>query len=129
MKINKVVIGVGSNIEPDKNIQDAKRALARRFNILKSSSLIETEPIGYLEQDNFLNCAFLIETEMDSKSLKQWLQNLEKNLGRVPKKNKYGPRTIDLDIVIWNDEVVDRDVYERDFLKNSVNEVLPELKI
>ena len=66
---------------------------------------------------------------MDNLTLKSWLKNLEKKLGRVRLENKNGPRTIDLDIIIWNREVVDNEVYEREFLLNSINELLPELKI
>lgn len=129
MEQNKVVIGVGSNIEPSKNITEAQNAIANQFKLIKTSSLIETEPIGCMEQANFLNCAFLIETELDSAALKSWLKNLENKLGRVRTDNKYGPRTIDLDIVVWNEEIVDAEVYERDFLQNSIIELLPDLKV
>ena len=129
MKINKVVIGVGSNIDPGKNIEEAKNAVANHHNLIKVSSFIETEPIGCKSQDKFLNGAFLIETEMDTPTLKSWLKNLEKKIGRVKSENKNGPRPIDLDIIVWNGEVVDDEVYERKFLINSINEVLPELKL
>jgi len=129
MNINKVVIGVGSNIDPENNIGEAKNAVANHHNLIKVSSFIETEPIGCKSQNNFLNGAFLIGTEMDAPTLKSWLKNLEKKLGRAKVENKNGPRTIDLDIIVWNGEVVDNEVYEREFLINSINELLPELKI
>ena len=129
MEQNKVVIGVGSNIEPEKNISKAQSAIANQFNLLRTSSLIETEPIGFLEQANFLNCAFLIETELDSAALKSWLKDLENKLGRLRTDNKYGPRTIDLDIIVWNQKIVDPEVYERDFLQNSITELLPDLNV
>ena len=129
MKQNNVVIGVGSNIEPSKNIREAQSAIANHFKLIKTSSLIETKPIGYLDQDNFLNCAFLIETDMDSEKLKFWLKDLEGRLGRIKTENKNGPRTIDLDIVVWNEEIVDAEVYEREFLQHSIAELLPDLKI
>ncbi len=129
MKLNEVVIGVGSNIDSENNIKEAKKAVELAHNLIKTSSFIETEPIGCKNQNNFLNGAFLIETEMDTLTLKSWLKNLEEKLGRVRSENKDGPRTIDLDIIIWNREVVDNEVYEREFLLNSINELLPELKI
>ena len=129
MKLNEVVIGVGSNIDPENNIKEAKKAVELTHDLIKTSSFIETEPIGCKNQNNFLNGAFLIETEMDTLTLKSWLKNLEEKLGRVKSENKNGPRTIDLDIIIWNREVVDNEVYEREFLLNSINELLPELKI
>ncbi len=129
MKQNQVIIGAGSNIGPNENIELARKALAGNFKLLKASRLIETKPIGYADQDNFLNCAFLIETEMDSASLKSWLIDLEDKLGRIRAENKNGPRTIDLDIVVWNGQVVDSDVYDREFLRNSVKELIPQLDI
>ncbi|MEE8136270.1 MAG: 2-amino-4-hydroxy-6-hydroxymethyldihydropteridine diphosphokinase [Thermodesulfobacteriota bacterium] len=129
MRLNKIVIGVGSNVDPEKNIEEAKNAVVNQHNLIKASSFIETTPIGCKDQDNFLNGAFLVETEMDSPTLKLWLKNLEKKLGRVIAENKDGPRTIDLDIIVWNGEVVDSEVYEREFLINSINELLPELKL
>ena len=129
MKFNEVVIGVGSNIDPENNIKEAKKAVELTHDLIKTSSFIETEPIGCKNQNNFLNGAFLIETEMDTLTLKSWLKNLEEKLGRVNSENKNGPRTIDLDIIIWNREVVDNEVYEREFLLNSINELLPELEI
>jgi 2-amino-4-hydroxy-6-hydroxymethyldihydropteridine diphosphokinase len=129
MRLNKIVIGVGSNVDPEKNIEEAKNAIVNQHNLIKASSFIETTPIGCKDQDNFLNGAFLVETEMDPSTFKSWLKNLEKKLGRVKSENKDGPRTIDLDIIVWNGEVVDSEVYEREFLINSINELLPELKL
>ncbi len=129
MKVNEVIIGVGSNIDPEININQAKEVIAQIHKLKKVSSFIETEPIGCKNQDNFLNGAFLIETEMDKLTLKSWLKKLEKKLGRIKSENKNGPRTIDLDIIVWNGEVVESEVYEREFLINSINELLPKLKI
>ncbi len=57
--------------------------------------------------------------------MKTRLREIESGLGRVRTGNKNGPRTIDLDILVWNGEVVDDDVYEREFLKTSIRELLP----
>ena len=57
------------------------------------------------------------------------LKCIENNLDRIRGKNKNGPRTIDLDVVIWNGDVVDKDVYERDFLRNSIKQICSELEI
>ena len=53
---------------------------------------------------------------------------MEKDLGRVASAERFGPRTIDLDIVVWNGKVVDKDFYSRDYLKESVLELLPDLQ-
>ncbi len=127
MKLNEVVIGVGSNIDPVKNIKIAEQTISANHNLIKISSFIETEPIGYKNQDNFLNGALLIETEMGLSELKYWLKTLEQKLGRTKTENKNGPRTIDLDIIVWNGKVIDNEVYEREFLLNSIKEILPDI--
>lgn len=127
MKLNEVVIGVGSNIDPVNNIKIAEQTISANHNLIKISSFIETEPIGYKNQDNFLNGALLIETEMGLSELKYWLKTLEQKLGRTKTENKNGPRTIDLDIIVWNGKVIDNEVYEREFLLNSIKEILPDI--
>jgi 2-amino-4-hydroxy-6-hydroxymethyldihydropteridine diphosphokinase len=125
--MNRVVIGFGSNINPRENIRKAKDAIAEEFKLIKSSSFVETEPVGFEDQDRFLNGAVLIETELDAVSLNSRLKSLEWELGRVKTDNKHGPRAIDLDILVWNGEVVDEEVYEREFLRRSIDELLPEM--
>jgi len=129
MKVNRVVIGVGSNIRPEENIRRAKAAIQSAHELVKVSSFVKTEPLGFKEQDRFTNGAFLVNTDMDSDELKAWLKDIENKLGRINTYNKYGPRTIDLDILVWNGEVVDDEVNERAFLKESIHELLPELSI
>jgi len=127
--MNTAVIGLGSNINPEENIGKARDAIAGEFKVIKSSSFVETEPIGFIDQDKFINGALLIETDMDERSLKSRLKKLESSLGRVKTENRYGPRTIDLDILVWNGEVVDEEVYEREFLVRSIEELIPGIEI
>ena len=125
MKINRAVLGLGSNIDPEENTQKAIELIRAEFSLIKTSSFVRTEPVGFKEQAPFLNGALLIETELDAASLKARLREIEAELGRVRAENKNGPRTIDLDILVWNGAVVDDDVYEREFLKSSIIEILP----
>ncbi len=125
MKTNLAVLGLGSNIDPEENIHKATEMIRAEFGLIKISSFITTEPVGFKEQAPFLNGALLIETELDAAALKIRLREIETALGRVRAENKNGPRTIDLDILVWNGEVVDDDVYEREFLKSSIVELLP----
>lgn len=126
--MNHVIIGVGSNILPEGNIAKARDRIASQHRLIAESAFVETEPIGFTDQPNFLNGVFHIETEFDYPSLKEWLLDTEKALGRRRGKNKYGPRTIDLDIVVWNGKIVDDDFHKRKFLRNAVLEVWPELE-
>ena len=129
MNVNRAVIGLGSNINAEENIRRAKEAIAGEFMLIKSSSFVETEPVGLKEQDRFINGALLIETELNAARLESRLKVLETELGRVKTDNKYGPRSIDLDILVWNGEVVDEEVYEREFLRTSINELMPDLDL
>jgi len=126
--MNTVIIGLGSNIDPEKNIEKAKHIINDLFTLQAESKFIRTKPVGYLEQDDFINGAVLIKTDLNADQLKLNLKQVEETLGRQAPSIKFGPRTIDLDIVIFNNEVTDKDFYERDFLKNSVLELLPNLK-
>ncbi len=108
-KLNEIVIGIGSNINPKINIKKAKELISTKAKILKISSFIETEPLGVKKQNNFINGSILITTNMNKNDLEFWLRNLEDKLGRMRTSNKYGPRTIDLDILVWNGKVVDGD--------------------
>ena len=127
--MNRVVVGVGSNIRPKENIRKARTKISQTYRLIKESTFVETDPVGIEDQPNFINGAFLIETSLNTEQFKQWLFDLEDKLERDRKGHKYGPRTIDLDIVVWNGEVVDSDLYNRDFLKNAVLEVQPDLDL
>ena len=129
MKFNRAVIGVGSNIDPEENIKKAKEAIASEFKLIGASSFIKTEPVEFKDQPMFVNGAVLIETVIDYGELKVRLNDIERKLGRIRTENRNGPRTIDLDILVWNGDIVDKDVYEREFLAESVKELLPEVDL
>ena len=125
--MNTVAIGVGSNIEPFENIKKAKELISSDHSLIKSSKFVKTKPIGYSNQNDFINGVFLVETNLSKSGLTYYLKEIENKLGRIRTHNKYGPRTIDLDILIWNGKIVDLDCYEIDFLKKSLNELGYEL--
>ena len=120
--MNRVVIALGSNISPEIHIQHAIGRIQHRFGILKTSEFVWTKP-------DFLNGVVLIQTEMGMSELKSWLSDQEGALKRVRGDDRYGPRTIDMDIVVWNEQIVDEDIYDRPFLSHSVREVLPGIAI
>ena len=99
----------------------------REHRLISESRFVQTKPIGFLEQPDFSNGVFLIDTNMSRKELNQWLKEVENGMGRVRTTNKYGPRIIDLDIVVWDGKIVNQDLIERGFLKTAVSEVLPEI--
>lgn len=126
--MNTVIIGVGSNIDAEKNISVAKRILGKKLNVLGESKFIRTKPVGTREQQDFLNGSLLIKTRLGRKQLKTLLKGVETVLGRGAGEDRYGPRKMDLDILVWNGEIVDSDVYDRKFLYHSVIELCPELE-
>jgi 2-amino-4-hydroxy-6-hydroxymethyldihydropteridine diphosphokinase len=126
--MNRVVVGLGSNINPDRNLAEAQMQMAEKFRIVAMSPIVETAPVGYTNQPNFKNGTVLLETPLSRENVQGVLKRIETNLGRERGVNRYGPRTIDLDVVVWNGRVVDPTYYTRDFLRNAVLAVLPDLE-
>jgi 2-amino-4-hydroxy-6-hydroxymethyldihydropteridine diphosphokinase len=120
--MTRCFILLGSNIESERNLQTAVRKLAERATLLGVSPVYETEPVGTLNQPNFLNAAVLIETELSAIELKQMLRTIEHEQGRVRTSDKNAPRTIDLDIALFGDEILEvdgRQIPDPDCLKFS----------
>lgn len=123
---SRVIIGLGSNIDPGVHIPQALACLRQAFVILGETPVLRTKPVGYTEQADFWNTAALIETALDADALRAWLKETETCLGRVRSPNKFGPRTIDLDILVWDGAIVDPDVYTRPFLQELIQALLPD---
>lgn len=121
--MNDCIIGIGSNIDADKNIPAMLRFLEADVQIIRVSKMIRTKPIGIAEQADYTNGAVRIKTEMSLTGLSVYLKALEDRMGRDRSQPKFGPRNIDLDILIWNNKIVDQDYYTRDFLRNSAAEL------
>ncbi len=126
--MNRAIVGIGSNIDPEKNIQKALARIEEAFTLLDQSKTVQTAPVGFQNQPHFLNSAVLIETALEKDEFVKKLKAIESDLGRKRGENRDGPRTIDLDLVVWNGEIVDPDFYERSFLRNAVLELDPGLK-
>lgn len=129
----KVYIGLGSNLgDKGENLKKAVDLLKEKCKILKSSSLYETEPVGYKEQGWFLNCAIEIKTNLNPQELLEFLLLIEKRLGRV-RAIKNGPRTIDLDILFYDNKIINENnlivphprLHERAFVLEPLNEICP----
>lgn len=122
--MNEAIIGIGSNIDAEKNIPMMLDFLKTKVEVLKVSAMIKTKPIGIENQADFTNGAVRIETIHNQTELNQLLKDIEDKMGRDRKAPKFGPRCIDLDIIVWNRKIVDEDYYSRDFLQKSVKEVM-----
>lgn len=122
---NRAVIGVGSNIAADENVAAARALLEAHCRILDASPFVETAPLGIADQPPFLNGAWLVETAHARDALRAELKRIEDRCGRDRSVPRHGPRTIDLDVVVWNGKIVDSDVFERDFLRDAVQTLWP----
>ena len=106
-----------------------KKNLYGKFKILNESKFISTKPIGVVDQSDFVNGVLLVQTELSLEEFRSQLKEIEVSVGRIPFQNKnYGPRIIDIDILVWNDNLIDRDFYERDFLRSFVLELSHAVK-
>lgn len=103
----EVYVSLGSNIEPEKNLTDAVRLLRERCAVLAVSSVYRTAAQGYTEQADFLNMAVKLTTDLSAPELKHTvLDEIERLLKRQrDPQNKNAPRTIDLDISLWGNQV------------------------
>jgi len=134
-------VGIGSNLgEPERQIAAAGGQLAAEegIELVAVSTLEETEPVGYLDQPNFLNGAARIETELPARELLERLLAIESRLGRVRGEGlRFGPRTIDLDLLVYGDERIDQPgltvphprLAERRFALEPLVELAPGLEI
>ncbi len=103
MDKKKAVIGIGTNLgDREKNIENALNALnlLPGTKVIRTSKIYETEPWGYTEQGDFLNCCVLIETELSPHALLGACLGIEASLKRV-RTIKNGPRTADLDVLLY----------------------------
>jgi 2-amino-4-hydroxy-6-hydroxymethyldihydropteridine diphosphokinase len=119
-------IGIGSNIQPEANLPRALDLLCQEVRIERLSMVWETPPLG-LKGQNFLNAVVCIRTQLSVTLLKSLLlRPIEIKLGRVRTANKYAPRTIDLDILVYECRLVDPAVWEQAFLAVPLAELIPD---
>ena len=105
---NKVYLSLGSNIgNRQEYIESAIELVGKRegIKILKKSGLYETSPVGYVEQDLFLNAVIKIKTDFSEREILKIINKIENELDRK-REIRWGPRTIDIDILIFSDKKI-----------------------
>jgi 2-amino-4-hydroxy-6-hydroxymethyldihydropteridine diphosphokinase len=100
--VAEVCISIGSNIDKEKNIPAAIAQLEKNFSTLKLSSVYESKSAGF-DGNDFHNLVVFFKSKNSPEKIIEILRNIEKSLGRVRKKNKFCDRTIDLDILLYDD--------------------------
>ncbi|MDI3310114.1 MAG: 2-amino-4-hydroxy-6-hydroxymethyldihydropteridine diphosphokinase [Thermoanaerobacterium sp.] len=131
-----VFLSIGSNIgDREKYLKSALIKLAENsVTIEKVSPIYETEPVGYKNQDKFLNAVAKIKTELNPYELLKIINTVEKELGRE-RVIRWGPRTIDIDILLYGNVAInDYDLkiphermWERAFVLIPLNDIAPDI--
>jgi 2-amino-4-hydroxy-6-hydroxymethyldihydropteridine diphosphokinase len=137
----RAFVGIGANLgDREGTIRQALERLAERpgAEVVAVSALRETDPVGYLDQPRFLNGAVELRTELPPRDLLELLLGVERELGRVRGDGpRFGPRPIDLDLLLYDDEVVDEPglviphprLHERRFALEPLAELDPALVV
>ena len=136
----RAFVGLGSNLgEREATIRAALAALGgdRDITVAAVSALRETDPVGFVEQPRFLNGAVVLETTLDPRLLLERLLAVERAHGRVRGGRALGPRTLDLDLLVYDDRVIDEPgltvphprLHERRFVLEPLAELDPELVV
>ncbi|MFA6164118.1 MAG: 2-amino-4-hydroxy-6-hydroxymethyldihydropteridine diphosphokinase [Methylobacter sp.] len=128
-------ISIGSNIDKDKNIPASLRALEQAFGNLTVSSIYESDPVGFTG-DAFYNLIVGFDSDLEVKTVAKQLRQIELDNGRTRDSKKFSARTLDLDLILYGDLVINdgrlqipRDEIERyAFVLEPLAEVAPTLK-
>jgi 2-amino-4-hydroxy-6-hydroxymethyldihydropteridine diphosphokinase len=132
----RVFIGVGGNLDPEKNLTVGLEALARQVDILAVSTFYHTEPIGRPDQPHYYNGVLEIATDLEPGDLRnRVLRPIEAGVGRVRGSDAYAARPLDLDILLYGDRILstpdqqipDPDILERPFLIGGILEIVPQI--
>ena len=127
MSDNYAILLLGSNIEPAANLKKALEILNCSLTITKTSHIWITESVGNKGPD-FLNTAVEVKTSLSAGQLKKKIISpIEIGLGRIRTSDKYAPRTIDIDIIIFNGIVIDANLWDKVFIALPVSEIFPDL--
>jgi len=132
-------VGIGSNLgDREDNLRRAVELLSAEdgVEVTGVSEIRETEPVGPIEQGPFLNGALRVETDLGPGELLEVLLAVEQHLGRV-REERWGPRTIDLDLLLYGDEALDEPgltvphprLHERRFALEPLADLAPSLEI
>lgn len=136
MENNLAYLSLGSNIgDRVQNLKTALEEIKKLGTITEISSFYETEPVDYKEQPEFLNNAIALKTDLSAVDLIIQLQEIEHKMGRVKEIDK-GPRNIDIDIILFNQEIINQPNLQiphskfssRNFVLTPMEEIAPEVQ-
>ena len=126
--MNEAIILIGSNIHPQNNLKECLILLMDSVTVITRSQIWRTKSFGS-EGPDFLNLAIKVKTILNKNQLKvSVLRKIEDRLGRVRSSNKNAPRTIDLDTIIFNNMILDNELWEKVFIAVPLAELEPSLR-
>jgi 2-amino-4-hydroxy-6-hydroxymethyldihydropteridine diphosphokinase len=138
--VTRAYVGLGANLGDRRAALERALALLgaeERIEVVAVSSFRDTEPVGYVDQPRFLNAAAALETGLAARELLDRLLAVERALGRTRDGPRFGPRTIDLDLLLFGDERIEEPgldvphprLHERRFVLEPLAELDPELVV
>ncbi|WP_462379486.1 2-amino-4-hydroxy-6-hydroxymethyldihydropteridine diphosphokinase [Pseudomonas sp. Marseille-QA0892] len=133
-------VGLGSNLsDPPAQLRTAMQALSsiQGAELIRSSSLYGSDPLGPSDQPRYVNAVVALETTLSPIALLDALQSIEQQHGRVRKAERWGPRTLDLDILLFGNQTIDEPrltvphyhMHARPFVLYPLSEIAPELAL
>jgi 2-amino-4-hydroxy-6-hydroxymethyldihydropteridine diphosphokinase len=138
--VTRAYVGVGGNLgDRERTLREAVDSLGAEdgIEVVAVSTLRETEPVGVGEQPRFLNGAVALDTPLGARELLDLLLAVEQRFGRVRTPGEHGPRTIDLDLLLYGDEQIGEPgltvphprLHERRFVLEPLAELAPDLVV
>lgn len=127
-RMHEVSLILGSNIEPEKNLQRAISELTKYCIINQFSPVYETQSEGSIGP-NFLNAVVILQTPLQLNEFKfNILRKIEERLGRIRSVDKNAPRTIDLDVLIFDNQIIDPNIWSCIYIAKPLSDIKPALR-
>ena len=127
--MSTIYLSLGSNIDPEHYIPMAINCLRENVEVIQTSSAWQTPPIGTSGSD-FINAVVEVKTTLSPQELKEKIIHyIENQLGRIRTANKYADRTIDIDILVVDNKVIDNEIWTYAHLAVPFAEINPEFKL
>jgi len=131
----KIYLGLGSNVDPEKNLRLGIGELGARFGILELSNVYRSAAVGF-DGDDFLNLVAGLESDASPAQLHAMLMEIHSLAGRTRSESRYSPRTLDIDLLLYDDLILDEppiriprsDILKYSFVLGPLAEIAPQLR-
>lgn len=131
----KIYLGLGSNIEAQKNLRLGIRELGQRFGTLEMSDIYLSKAVGF-DGDDFLNLVIGLDSEQSASEIHQAIEDIHAMAGRQRGESRYSARTLDIDLLLYGDLILDAppirvpraDILKYSFVLGPLAEIAPDLR-